>query len=161
MPSCCAVCKVIMIFIVDNTLEMCAAVAYDGCPCDQVWIKPEGSNWASGRFLKFVLFCFLHSLKLTANAPEKRSSRMENSMNQPSIFRCELLVSGSVTFQHLLELCCSELPCIDRCEWLLYIIRTHIHTCTICTYAYLHNNIFEIQKWLKYVCLSMSGKWAV
>ena len=40
----------------------------------------------------------LHSLKLTANAPEKRPKRTKRKRElfRLSIFRCELLVSGRV-----------------------------------------------------------------
>ncbi len=44
----------------------------------------------------------IHSLKLTANAPENRPSRKETIVFQPSIFRGELLVSGRVFVEYLI-----------------------------------------------------------
>ena len=44
----------------------------------------------------FVIANMLHSLKLTAKAPENRPGPKRKFVFQPSIFRCELLVSGSV-----------------------------------------------------------------
>ena len=71
-------------------------------------------RWSEPNFNDFG-FKMLHSLKLTASFfPENRllDPKKKQSVFQPSIFRCELLVSGSVPFfweggDQRMDMCCN------------------------------------------------------
>ena len=72
-------------------------------------------EWHGGRregqvpivVVRLGLICYLHSLKLTANAPENGWLEYDPFLLGRPIFRCELLVSGR------LDVCMPTWGCLD------------------------------------------------